>query len=193
MPKSNWARTPCCLVRYWNAGATNPCAISGLAAPSRSSMSRVGGWKVDARDSSLRSRPASNTVTGTPLRTRLAAATRPTGPAPAISTRSSMAMLLRMGSCKVTRAALAPLLDRLNAGLGDDVTPFHGFGRHEFCEFLRTHDHRLCALLGELLPQRRILERGGELLVQFGDNRLWRSFRRQQHEPAGVDIVLHPG
>src|SRR5215470_7041873 len=55
-------------------------------------MSSVGGWKVDARDSVLRSAPASSTVTGTPPRTRLAAATSPTGPAPAINTRWSIAM-----------------------------------------------------------------------------------------------------
>src|SRR6516162_3381039 len=97
-PKSNCASTPCRLLRYWNAGAVNPCAISGRAAPSRSSMSSVGGWKVEARDSSLRSGPASNTVTGTPPRMRLAAATRPTGPAPAINTRSSIDMMLRAGS-----------------------------------------------------------------------------------------------
>src|SRR5262245_6194185 len=61
-------------------------------------MSSVGGWKVEARDSWLKSDPASNTVTGTPPRTRLAAATKPTGPAPAIKTRSSTGMLLRNGS-----------------------------------------------------------------------------------------------
>src|SRR3954451_16266990 len=150
MPKSNWASIPCCLLRYWNTGATNPCAISGFAAPSRSSMSRVGGWKVDARDSSLRSRPVSKPVTGTPSRTRLAAATRPTGPAPAIRTRSSIAMLLRMRLLEATRATRVDrLLDRLDPGLGDDVAPFHGFGRHEFCELVRAHNHRLCALLGE--------------------------------------------
>src|SRR4029453_17024930 len=82
----------------WNAGATRPCSISGTAAPSGSSMSSVGGWKVEARDSWLKSDPASNTVTGTPPRTRLAAATKPTGPAPAIRTRSSTGMLLRNGS-----------------------------------------------------------------------------------------------
>jgi hypothetical protein len=43
---------------------------------------------VEARDSSLSVAPASNTVTGTPRWTRLAAATRPTGPAPAMKTRS---------------------------------------------------------------------------------------------------------
>src|SRR5262245_36535007 len=88
--KSNCASTPWRLLRYWNCGAIKPCAISAAAAPSRSSMSRVGGWKVEARDSSLRSVPASNTVTGTPACTRFAAATRPTGPAPAINTRSSI-------------------------------------------------------------------------------------------------------
>src|ERR1043165_6346301 len=40
----------------------------------------------------LRSAPASSTVTGTPPRTRLAAAPSPAGPAPAINTRSSIAM-----------------------------------------------------------------------------------------------------
>src|SRR5262252_8156480 len=93
-PKSNCASTPCRLLRYWNAGAVSPCAISGRAAPNRSSMSSVGGWKVEARDSSLRSGPASNTVTGTPPQMRLAAATRPTGPSPAINTRSSIGMML---------------------------------------------------------------------------------------------------
>src|SRR5262249_59097068 len=61
-------------------------------------MSSVGGWKVEARDSSLRSAPASSTVTRTPACTRFAAATSPTGPAPAINTRSSTGMLLRNGS-----------------------------------------------------------------------------------------------
>ena len=51
--KSNCASRPCFLVRYWNVGAFSPCAISGSAAPSASSMSSVGGWKVEARDSSL--------------------------------------------------------------------------------------------------------------------------------------------
>src|SRR5712692_10768250 len=73
-PKSNCASTPSRLLRYWNCGAFSPCAISGAAAPSRSSMSSVGGWKVEARDSSLRSGPASSTVTGTPPAMRLAAA-----------------------------------------------------------------------------------------------------------------------
>ena len=51
--KSNSASSPCFLVRYWNVGAFSPCAISGSAAPSACSMSSVGGWKVEARDSSL--------------------------------------------------------------------------------------------------------------------------------------------
>ena len=76
------------MVRYWNFGAISPCAISGSAAPSASSMSSVGGWKVEARNSVAEVGPASNTVTGTPRRTRLAAATSPTGPAPAMKTRS---------------------------------------------------------------------------------------------------------
>ena len=88
--KSNSASSPCFLVRYWNVGAFSPCAISGSAAPSASSMSSVGGWKVEARDSSLSLAPCSNTVTGTPARARCAAATRPTGPAPAMRTRSSL-------------------------------------------------------------------------------------------------------
>src|SRR5665213_1743332 len=46
----------------------------------------------------LRSAPASRTVTGTPCRTRLAAATKPTGPAPAISTLSEAAMVVPVGS-----------------------------------------------------------------------------------------------
>ena len=54
-------------------------------------MSSVGGWKVEARDSAESSAPASNTVTGTPARTRFAAAARPTGPAPAMKTRSCVA------------------------------------------------------------------------------------------------------
>src|SRR5215469_3519205 len=73
-------------------------------------MSRVGGWKVEARDSSLRFDPASSTVTGTPDRTRLAAATRPTGPAPAMKTRSSIATVGPPSS-----------LDQRNARIGDDV------------------------------------------------------------------------
>jgi hypothetical protein len=53
-------------------------------------MSSVGGWNVDARDSSLSPAPCSNTVTGTPARAKCAAATRPTGPAPATRTRLSL-------------------------------------------------------------------------------------------------------
>ena len=34
-PKSNSASRPCFLVRYWNCGATSPCACSGSAAPER--------------------------------------------------------------------------------------------------------------------------------------------------------------
>src|SRR5262249_8952470 len=96
--KSNCASTPWRLLRYWNCGAIKPCAISAAAAPSRSSMSSVGGWKVEARDSSLRSAPASNTVTGTPACTRFPAAPRPAAPAPAINARWSTGMLLRNGS-----------------------------------------------------------------------------------------------
>src|SRR5262249_3718448 len=97
-PKSNCASTPCRLLRYWNAGAVDPWPISGRAASSRSSMSRVGGGKVKARAPPPRSGPASTTVPGPPPRMRLAAAPRPTGPAPAINARSSIGMMLRAGS-----------------------------------------------------------------------------------------------
>src|SRR5262245_16954551 len=50
-------------------------------------ISSVGGWMVAARGSSKSFAPASNTTTGTPRQTRLSAAVRPTGPAPAITTR----------------------------------------------------------------------------------------------------------
>src|SRR5262245_52872146 len=156
-PKSNCASTPCCFVRYWNCGAVNPCAISGSAAPSRSSMSSVGGWKVEARDSSLRSGPASNTVTGTPPRTRLAAAVSPTGPAPAIKMRFSIAMMVRRRvSRNAKRRAARPSLDRLDARLGDDVAPFDGLGGYELAHLLRGENDRLSALLGEFLSHRRI-------------------------------------
>src|SRR5262245_52616476 len=97
---------------------------------------------VEARDSSLRSGPVSNTITGTPPRMRLAAATRPTGPAPAINTRSSIGMMLRAGSSPgqafagkrnralqlvFTRHELAPqeLADgRLRDRLDEDVAPW---------------------------------------------------------------------
>src|SRR5262249_34335444 len=46
----------------------------------------------------VRPGPASTPVTGPPPRMRLAAATRPTGPAPAINARSSIGMMLRAGS-----------------------------------------------------------------------------------------------
>src|SRR5215468_11082295 len=48
--------------------------------------SNVGGWMVPARGSSAIRSPASRMVTGMPRRTRLSAAVRPTGPAPAIRT-----------------------------------------------------------------------------------------------------------
>ena len=47
---------PVLLGAVLEAGAISPCAIIGSAAPSVSSMSSVGGWKVEARDSSLRVR-----------------------------------------------------------------------------------------------------------------------------------------
>ena len=52
--------------------------------------SKVDGWNVDARDSILRAPPVSNTVTGTPRPRSLAAVVIPTGPAPAMKTRSSI-------------------------------------------------------------------------------------------------------
>src|SRR5215470_16804815 len=171
---SNCASTPCCLLRYWNAGAGSPCAISGCAAPSRSSMSRVGGWKVEARDSSLRSDPASSTVTGTPLSARLAAAVRPTGPAPATSTRSW---------------SLTPLLDLRDAGLGDDVPPFHRFVGDEFFRLLRRHDIQLRADLEELLAHGGIRGGGGQFVVELGDDRLRGPARRLQGEPAGRFVL----
>src|SRR5262245_52923099 len=121
-------------------------------------MSSVGGWNVEARDSSLRSGPASNTVTGTPLRTRLAAATRPTGPAPTMNTRSC-----------VTR-----LLDRRNAGLGDDPPPLRRLGGDECSQFLRRGDDRFRALLDDLRAHGRIGRRGLELTMKSVDDRLRR-------------------
>src|SRR5260370_611098 len=57
-PKSNCASTPCRRLRYSNARALNPCAISGRPAPSRSCMSRPGRWNAEARDSLLAAGPA---------------------------------------------------------------------------------------------------------------------------------------
>src|SRR3979409_1358364 len=88
--KSKAAMTPSRRVRYCRRGATNPVATSASATPRSSSMSRVDGWKVEARDSRLKAGEPSNTVIGMPRRTRAAAATRPTGPAPATKTRSSV-------------------------------------------------------------------------------------------------------
>src|ERR1043165_2055083 len=91
-------------------------------------MSSVGGWKVEARDSSLNAAFASSTVTGTPRRTRFAAATMPTGPAPAISTLSFVVM---------REAALPFALHRLDPGLLDRRFPLRGFRRDELRQLVR--------------------------------------------------------
>jgi len=64
-------------VRYCTRGAISPVATSASASPRSSSMSRVEGWNVEARDSRLSSLAPSNTVTGTPCRTSAAAALKP--------------------------------------------------------------------------------------------------------------------
>src|SRR5262245_65875161 len=66
-------------------------------------MSSVGGWKVEARRFWGSRGSASSTVTGTPASARQLAATRPTGPAPAIKTRSR-AFMPRLWGCEVSRA-----------------------------------------------------------------------------------------
>src|ERR1043165_4420903 len=104
-------------------------------------MSSVGGWKVEARDSSLKVAFASSTVTGTPRRTRLAAATIPTGPAPAISTLSFIVMR------EVARTEAA--LHRLDPGLFDRRLPFGGLGGDELLQLIRPGRDRLGALLDE--------------------------------------------
>src|SRR5688572_19208722 len=183
MTKSKWATSPSFLVRYWNAGATSPCAISGAAAPRVSSMSSVGGWKVEARDSILRSLPASNTVTGTPLRRRLAAAVSPTGPAPAIKTRSSDVMTKRVADQsgfgqgeQSSKFGLLPLpngereqtvlasrswstnvsLDLRDARLADDVAVEVDLAGVEFLGFVERQRDRRGTGLGEGLLDRRV-------------------------------------
>src|SRR5262245_20266212 len=118
-------------------------------------MSSVGGWNVEARDSSLKAGPASNTVTGTPARTRLAAALSPTGPAPAISTRS-----------------VTPSLNLRHAGLGDDVAPLHDLDRDELAGLVRRDRRRLGADLREPGAHRRIVDRGLQLAVELVDDLL---------------------
>src|SRR3954453_19335171 len=173
--KSNCANSPCRLERYWNFGVFSPCAMKGCAAPRASSISSVGGWKVEARDSSLRACPASNTVTGTLLRTRLAAATRPTGPAPTMSTRSW-----------VTR-----LLNDRDAGLGDDSAPLHCFGKDEFCQFSRRRDSRFRALFDDFGTHSRIGCGGIKLTMKLGKDRLWRRAWGQERQPSGCLVVLN--
>ena len=68
-----------------------PARSVGRAAPSASSISSVGAWKVEARSSTGSAGSASSTVTAMPRRCSAAAATRPTGPAPAIKDRKGHA------------------------------------------------------------------------------------------------------
>src|SRR5689334_22039840 len=92
-------------------------------------MSSVGGWKVEACDSVDSAREASNTVTGIPRRTRQAAAVRPTGPAPAINTRSSAIMAIALPCAlsfrrrRAVQASFAPDVDCL-----EDRPPLGDFG-----------------------------------------------------------------
>src|SRR5581483_8571233 len=146
-----------------------PCAISGFAAPISSSMSSVGGWNVEARDSVVRSAPASNTVTGTPRCARLAAAASPTGPAPAISTRSSIVI-----ACVVRSS------HRRNAGLLDDAAPLAGLRDDELLQRLGAGRDRLSALVDEALAHVRIVDRRLQCRVELIDDRLRRARRRQQ-------------
>ena len=71
-----------------DSGNTALAAAAMQGDPAVVSALLEAGANVEARDSVDRSRPCSNTVTGTPARARWAAATRPTGPAPAIRIRS---------------------------------------------------------------------------------------------------------
>src|SRR5262245_47207636 len=90
-PKSNSTAQPA-RSRYWSLGAVNPISISRCAASNCASMSRVGGWNVDARRFSGSHGSASKTTTGTPASASVFAATRPTGPAPAMRTRWLLSM-----------------------------------------------------------------------------------------------------
>src|SRR5258708_7430554 len=184
-PKSNCARMPWGFVRYWNAGATSPCAINGFAAPSPSSMSSVGGWNVEARDSSLRPGPASSTVTGTPPRTRLAAAVSPIGPAPAMETHSCLDPGLRK--------PFSASLHRRRPGLEDGVVILLDLVGDEVLGLLRWQRYRLRALQLEPGANVAIPQRRHHLAVELGDDRGRRAFRRQQRKPAGDHVLGQPG
>ena len=96
--------------------------------------------------SPLRSSPASSTVTGTPWRTRLAAAMSPTGPAPAIRTRSDIGLRV-----------LFRRSHRLDAGLLDDAAPLHRLGFNEISQRVGAGGSRFRALVAELRFDRGIV------------------------------------
>src|SRR5262245_149327 len=146
-------------------------------------MSSVGGWKVEARDSSLRSPPASNTVTGTPARTRLAAATRPTGPAPTMKTRSSRKRLRSGGD----------LFDLLDAGLGDDAAILGDLALVPSLDLIERHPHRLGAHLLEPGLHGRVPHRVGQLLAEPLQDRLRRPGRSEQRKPAALLVFRQAG
>src|SRR5471030_1590723 len=105
--------------RYWKVGATTPVAIIRWATPISSSISRVGGWKVEARRSSARSGSASTRVTGIPAAASRYASTRPTGPAPTIRTRLSVVAMPRTPP-KCRPQCTPPHYDRLRWGSGGE-------------------------------------------------------------------------
>src|ERR1044072_1442298 len=146
-------------------------------------MSSVGGWKVEARDSWLNAAFDSSTVTGTPRRTRFAAATMPTGPAPAISTLSFVVM---------REAALPFALHRLDPVLLDRPFPLRGFRRDELRQLVRPGRHRFGSLLDEPAAHGLVVHRLLDRLVQLVHDGLRHAGRSEQREPA-VGLVIEAG
>src|SRR5262249_27284302 len=95
-----------------------------------------------------------------------------------------------MATARLIRWAIGSLLNGRNAGFDDDVAPFDRLGGDELGELLGRGGNAFRALLDDFTGYLRILDGRDQLLIELGDDRLWRAVRRQQREPSRRLVVL---
>ena len=143
------ASSPSLLGAVLERRATSPCAISGSAAPSASQ--HVERRRMEGRGARFFAERPTLPRTPSPARRRApdcAAATRPTGPAPA--------MRRDLRSAAVRESWPQRLLDLRDAGLGDDVAVLHDLiARGTSCAGVERHGDRYRRRPSRTPPSRR--------------------------------------